>query len=531
MSSARVPNGGPGTITPITLIKLVKEKKRKTDIPATTDMLGPPPTNKLFVVMENGEMMPIMKTNISTSGILHPAKTGQKKPSQAFRPIRPNFIVNNDISGGVMTMDQYRQKVQLHKSVKLSQKAKAKSPVTIYNVIRPGDLDLDSTVEFAQVVKNKPGRRPGFVFKPKEDDKKVLERAPGSLTRSGRLSRPPRHYQRFFAEENGQSADQTDSQPKAEFVEPLPLPKRRRGPIDRFKCEKCGKTYWTERKLQLHIASVHEGAGTDDSLHIDCFNYFLGKLKKVSMNLRGKIFLDEMEVFVQKIQRLMQKLIRRFEETRMKDSFLNYSQVHQIPKSMAAILNVEAGQYHFNTEIIDADEKTILGENETTVSTGMDGNSYQQDTIANSCNNEPLLTIERMGLGESTMSGFDDSSTQAPLSGGETQKDYPVHAISLQDAIYDSSNEINLIAQPNETDYYDEYPDDDDDLTTPKKDPFPSPATRRLRKWKHTLKTLNKSNETDQFNSENPSSIIRDLSMELFQCHTEIESRPGHKPN
>lgn len=462
-----------------------------------------------------------------------------------------------------MTMDQYRRKKIMQRAVAA---AAATDPVTtIYKVIRPTDIDLDSAVEFAQVIlKNKPGRKKGVTNKKPANESSLLEPVPaGSRTRSGRLSRPPRHIQRFYTKDNDGTGRIEELLSEEEFPEPPPMikkpPKRL---FERLKCDACGKSYVNERQLQQHITVAHHEMGgtggggglgehVDDNLRIDCFNYLLTKLKRVPMKLRGRIFLDEMELFVKKVHRLMQKLIRRFDGTCMKEGFLNYSQVHQIPKALEAMLNVSAGQYHFNTEVIDADEKTILAsDNDNAAGAGeyqemmmMSGNTHPDRSQDNETMEEEEHRMDSMVLGgvnESALSGFDDSSTQ-PLIGGsdDTRKDSFVdHIISLEDAIYGPSSEMTSTTTVSNDDVtlLSSAEEDDDDLTTPKKGPHPSPSTRRLKKVKRAIQNLNKTSSfpiphdqlltrEDQVHLTGCSvggtgmirPVIKDLSMELFR--------------
>lgn len=523
---------------------------QRTTVPTITTTTETDP-KKLFIVRD-GEIKSIKKSNIVSSGIIRPIATNSNGPAADIRPIHSSFIVNNEIAGGIMTMDQYRKQMDTHRRNQIMQRAVAAAadPVTIYKVIRPTDIDLDSTVEFAQVIlKNKPGRKKGVTNKKVVNESCILEPLPiVARTRSGRISRPPRHIQRFYTKGNGTAEQVGGESLFSEEDELDPPPSMRNKPrrfFERLKCDQCDKSYVNEQQLQHHITVAHVMGQSgvdlpDDSFRIDCFNFLLAKLKKIPAKLRGKIFLDEMAIFVAKVQRLMQRMIRNFEDTCMTDAFLNYSQVHQIPKALETVLNV-SGQVHFNTEVIDADEKTILGEGENKVNGGDQvGGGNRMKVVDRGAN---LNKIEGGGDcgggcgGESAMSGFDDSSTQPLLDEG--QKDsFSDHIISLEDAIYGpvverqttshGAGDVNLLSSEEEED------DDDDDLTTPKKE-HPSPA-RRLKKLKRVMKNLNNTNSfpvpdanilSSHAMNQNVNAAaevgtttnrpVIDLSMELFQ--------------
>lgn len=240
-----------------------------------------------------------------------------------------------------MTMEQYRHQVDTHRKNQILERAakaaEAVDPVTIYKVVRPNDIDLDSNVvepvPTVTVQKNKPGRKKGVSNKKEEKVTSILEPVSGSRTRSGRVSRPPRHIQRFYMKDpeanttapdpDGIDHKNTGFYCEEDSIEEPPAMKKQKRPIggERLKCDQCGKSYFNERKLQQHLHVAHEMGGSDldghghhvdnDTLRIDCFNFMLGRLKKVPMNLRGKVFLDEMEAFVKKMHRLVEKLIKR----------------------------------------------------------------------------------------------------------------------------------------------------------------------------------------------------------------------------
>lgn len=278
-----------------------------------------------------------------------------------------------------MTMAEYRRQVDTHRRnqilLRATRAAAAVDPVTIYKVIRPNDIDLDPATTLAgdvlqmkqqevKVQRNKPGRKKGVMNRKVEVVSSILEPVPsGSRTRSGRVSRPPRHIQRFYTNATGEgsgsgalsgtgmdmmegnnghnnnnnqhrtSEDGTDNNMSGFYceddsMEEAPAIKKQKRTIggERLKCDQCGKTYVNERKLQQHVQVAHEellmmGGGGDmelqdggesNSLRIDCFNFLLARLKKVPMKLRGKVFLDEMEMFVKKMHKLVEKLIKRW---------------------------------------------------------------------------------------------------------------------------------------------------------------------------------------------------------------------------
>lgn len=209
-----------------------------------------------------------------------------------------------------------------------------------------------------------------------------------------------------------------------------------------------------------------------------------------------------------------------YRKTASKTGFLNYSQVHQVPKVLEAVLNVPSGQYHFDTTVIDADEKTILEEGNN----GENGNG-----VGLSGNRDGLeshnTSLGVLGSGESALSGFDDSSTQPTMiRSREVVNDdnaresaiketvvestsFADHIISLEDAIYGHpvvTGDLSLsgVGTGDEDKgpgrFYEDNDDDDeeeedDDLTTPKKLPQPSPI-QGTRKLKRVSKNLNKIN-------------------------------------
>lgn len=313
----------------ISLTKPRKTIKFKRNVPVPEQVAGA--VQKLYI-LKNGELKTIKKSNITSSGIIKfiPATSPAPLPFP-LRPISSKYIVNNDIQSGVMTKEQYRTEVETHRKNQILQRAvvaaAAVDPVTIYKVIRPDDIDLDAVAVEAATdpavpKRNKPGRKKGGTNKKVEKVSSLLEPAPsGARTRSGRVSRPPRHIQRFYTKdsEGVDGAAKESIYLEDESVEEPPVIKRqKRGIGERFKCDQCGKSYVSERMLSHHVQVAHEmGAGESrtllegDNMRIDCFNYLLGRLKKVPMKLRGKAFLDEMEVFVDKMHRLVGKLIRR----------------------------------------------------------------------------------------------------------------------------------------------------------------------------------------------------------------------------
>lgn len=193
--------------------------------------------------------------------------------------------------------------------------------------------------------------------------------------------------------------------------------------------------------------------------------------------------------------------------------------MHQVPKVLEAVLNVPSGQYHFDTTVIDADEKTILEEGNK----GDNGNGVvllgSRDGLES--HNTSLGVL---GSGESALSGFDDSSTQPTMiRSSEVVNDdnaresaikeavvestsFADHIISLEDAIYGHpvvTGDLLLsgVSAGDEDkgpgsfydDNDDEEEEEDDDLTTPKKLPQPSPI-QGTRKLKRVSKNLNKIN-------------------------------------
>lgn len=316
----------------ISLLKPLVAPKRKLPESSTATQVVPKPTaapvttNKLFI-LKNGELKSIKKSNISSSGIIKfiPEESNARP---ILRPLSSSYILNNDIQGGVMTMDQYRNQVDVHRKNQILERATkaaaALDPVTIYKMIRPNDLDLETTQAMAAAglqpvpPRNKPGRKKGMTCKKVENVSSLLEPVPsGARTRSGRVSRPPRHIQRFYTDTAAGVKESIYLED--ETVEEIPLVKKQRRVIggERLKCDQCGKSYANERMLNHHVQVAHEmcvggdGHLDNDNLRIDCFNFLLGRLKKVPIKLRGKVFLDEMEIFVNKMHKLMEKLIRR----------------------------------------------------------------------------------------------------------------------------------------------------------------------------------------------------------------------------
>lgn len=214
--------------------------------------------------------------------------------------------------------------------------------------------------------------------------------------------------------------------------------------------------------------------------------------------------------------------------------------MHQVPKVLEGVLNISAGQYHFDTQVIDEDEKTILGEaNAPPGRTGQEDHSGSEEVnTQRKLNDQPAETVANRNLhlvavgdGESALSGFDDSSTTMINStsghaidheedNATTAKDasFAGHMISLDDVITRAGTSDSLLSSGGQRDYLqndnavhdvedhrddgmpnsrhrvdvDDEDEEEDDLTTPKKQQ-PSPITSRLTKLKRAIKNLHTS--------------------------------------
>lgn len=229
---------------------------------------------------------------------------------------------------------------------------------------------------------------------------------------------------------------------------------------------------------------------------------------------------------------------------------------------LEAVLNVPAGQYHFDTQVIDGDEKTILEES------AADNKENEDRLIQDELQHQPLTNVQQENncppkivreFFESALSGFDDSSTQQVLittpdndeNAQVTQAEnssFADHIISLEDAIYGQAAARSFFQPPAPASgEFEEVDDEEGDLTTPKKDPKEKNCVpRKLKRLKRVVKNLNHFPVTgvgDPFQllggghtvggeggSEEGTSVsrpvIKDLSLELFRS-PDINLRRG----
>ncbi|XP_055713285.1 uncharacterized protein LOC129807811, partial [Phlebotomus papatasi] len=144
-------------------------------------------TKRLFVV-QNGDLKPILSSNIANSGVFRPSE-----PRHTTLPdCEPrNIIIADTIRGGIMTPQHYEEELRRVKPVPQAPRR------ILYRVIRPGDVNLGGGEEALAgpvATRGRVGRRKGTLKKPPSIQVSAEEEpVPTARTRSGRLTRPPRH--------------------------------------------------------------------------------------------------------------------------------------------------------------------------------------------------------------------------------------------------------------------------------------------------------------------------------------------------
>lgn len=292
------------------------------------------PTKRLFVV-QNGDLKPILSSNIANSGVFRPSEPRHTAP---VAPEPRNIIIADGIRGGIMTHRDYEEKLR-----------SAKSPPTrrvLYRVIQPGDVGLSTGTHpggAAVATRSRVGRRKGTLKKPPivpvctEEDP-----VPTARTRSGRLTRPPRHIHLDYRGNQVIMRPATTTDVPEDKVEErvTKKPRSMKWMMGRLKCELCGKFYVSQQKLERHWLTHGE-----QPCHGSAFEHLVKQLRRVAYENRAKVFVNEISDFVERVQFLAKRLLTH------DPSF----PIQHVDHAAAHVLGVPGGSYRFNMTALDAD--------------------------------------------------------------------------------------------------------------------------------------------------------------------------------
>ncbi|XP_055685343.1 uncharacterized protein LOC129791293 [Lutzomyia longipalpis] len=302
---------------------------------------GGTPAKRLFVV-QNGDLKPILSSNIANSGVFRPSEPRQTIPA-ATEP--RNIIIADSIRGGIMTQRDYEEKLR---------RAKSPPPIRkiLYRIIQPGDVGLstgtgeEANTGAAVATRSRVGRRKGTLKKPPTVPVSTEEDpVPTARTRSGRLTRPPRHIHLDYRGNQvimrpAAQADVTEPEDKVETERVTKKPRSMKWMMGRLKCELCGKFYVSQQKLERHWLTHGE-----QPCQGSAFEHLLKQLRRVAYENRAKVFVNEVADFVERVQFLAKRLLTH------DPSF----PIQHVDHSAAHVLGVPVGSYRFNMTALSED--------------------------------------------------------------------------------------------------------------------------------------------------------------------------------
>ncbi|XP_059617189.1 uncharacterized protein LOC132262072 [Phlebotomus argentipes] len=329
-------------------VRCYLRKRTATETPAA-DPDGATATKRLFVV-QNGDLKPILSSNIANSGVFRPSEPRHLVPTT---PEPRNIIIADTIRGGIMTPQHYEEELR---------RAKPLQPrKVLYRVIRPTDVNLcpgvgvEALAGAAAVVgatRGRVGRRKGTLKKPPtslHQPNAEEDPVPTARTRSGRLTRPPRHIHLDYRGNQvimrpAAPAEVTEPEDKAEADRVAKKPRSMSWMMARLKCELCGKYYVSQQKLERHWLTHSE-----QPCQGSAFEHLLKQLRRVAVENRAKVFVEEVSDFVERIQFLAKRLLT--------DDLTFPAQL--VDESAARVLAIPRGAYRFNMTALNADADPV----------------------------------------------------------------------------------------------------------------------------------------------------------------------------
>ncbi|GAB0097077.1 hypothetical protein DMENIID0001_126700 [Sergentomyia squamirostris] len=345
-----------------------------------TTMTAP---KRLFVV-QNGDLKPILSSNIANSGVFRPSQPRHTAPAK----VEPqNIIIADSIRGGIMTPQHYEEELR---------RVKKHPKKVLYRVMRPNDLNLCSppatTANFGHQwtkkhatrtfcnfsnftlagqiaggvetshqegllgssaagvsTRGRVGRRKGTLKKPPSTQISTEQNpVPTARTRSGRLTRPPRHIHLDYRGNQvivrpAAQTEVTELEDKAETDRVTKKPRSMKWMMARLKCELCGKFYVSQQKLERHWLTHSE-----QPCQGSAFEHLLKQLRRVAVENRAKVFVEEIADFVERVQFLAKKLFTH-------DSLIP---MQIVDENAARVLAIPPGAYRFNMTALNGTSET-----------------------------------------------------------------------------------------------------------------------------------------------------------------------------
>lgn len=362
----------------------IKESLLKTDI----EKLKKNYQNKIFII-KDGQMIPILSPIIN-SGIFRSKKNVTKKDLEEFIEIKPreNVVYTNTIKGKILTLKNFEKQINKTKTISIKQSLPTPKIVTkqitskpveiipntniIYRIVAPEDVNLkkddSSNQETPQIMDSSERQKIKLKIRPTKRLKKKCEQIsnpappsqpiqPTARTRSGRLSRPPRHIQNYDLHKSDEDEKEIIINfPTMKIVsQETPKIKSLETKIQRIvnpenKCGTCNKLYLGKNRMIKHLENFPSHGDksvvlaqlketpkilTKNSL----YEFFIKKIKATPITERSKLFITELSNFVKSLEDLVPQILK---ENSPQGS------IDFVDKNSSKILGIPCGDYQLD---------------------------------------------------------------------------------------------------------------------------------------------------------------------------------------
>lgn len=139
-------------------------------------------------------------------------------------------------------------------------------------------------------------------------------------------------------------AVEAEPEDKTEADRVTKKPRSMKWMMARLKCELCGKFYVSQQKLERHWLTHSE-----QPCQGSAFEHLLKQLRRVAMENRAKVFVEEVSDFVERVQFLAKRLFT--------DDLNTPAQI--VDDSAARVLAIPPGAYRFNMTALNADADPV----------------------------------------------------------------------------------------------------------------------------------------------------------------------------
>lgn len=345
---------------------------------------------KIFII-KDGQMIPILSPIVLNSGIFRSKTNLIKRDLEEFIEIKPreNVVYTNTIKGKILTLKNFEKQINKTTTISIKQSSATPKPISskpeeiitpntniIYRIVAPEDFNLkkddSSNQETSQILDNserqkiKPKIRPTKRLKKKSEQLSVpvppQPTQPTARTRSGRLSRPPRHIKNYDLHKS----DEDEKEIIINFppiktvsdsdlvVNDSPVISSLETKIQRFvnpehKCGTCNKLYLGKTRMVKHLENFPSHGDksvvlaqlketpkilTKNSL----YDFFIKKIKATPITERSKLFINELSNFVKSLEDLVPQILKENPQ----------GSIDFIDKNSSKILGIPCGDYQLD---------------------------------------------------------------------------------------------------------------------------------------------------------------------------------------